>query len=141
MKRMPVVPLTCNIVLLVISLFYGCASVKQEAPAVDVDQFIGKWVNIDANTRGITRVEIRAEANKTFVHMWGACTPKECDWGEMQAGPAANGLKVKWVLSWAVEQQELAILPDGKLKVDGQVHYTDNSGRKDRNYTEMFGKK
>ncbi len=138
MKRNPVVLSSCLAVIFVISLLCGCASMKTEAPAVPVEQFIGKWANVDANTRGITRVEIRGEANKAYVHMWGACTPTECDWGEIQSAPTANGLKVKWVLAWVIEQQMLTILPDGKLQVDGQVHYTDNSGRKDRTYTEMF---
>ena len=103
--------------------------------------FIGHWVNGDPNTDGITRIEIRSEANTIYLHMWGACTPTDCDWGEATTDIAdANDgvLSVTWTPYFKIETQQLSVLSDGRLRVVGHAHYIDNSGRIDRDYTEYF---
>ena len=107
-----------------------------------VRQLLSPWnvlfTSCDQADVTIAYNEIRSESNKVYVHMWGACQPIDCDWGEISADMTPKSLKVKWVLSWVVEQQEVSILEDGNLRVVGHVHYTDQSGRKDRDYTENF---
>ncbi len=59
---------------------------------------VGQWVNADANTRSLTRVEIRFVCQDQvlngqpyppgppfYVHVWGKCHPTDCDWGEVGA--------------------------------------------------------
>ena len=41
----------------------------------------GKWVNIDANTNSITRLEVTEGADGWAIHAWGKCGPPDCDWG------------------------------------------------------------
>jgi hypothetical protein len=106
-----------------------------------VAQFAGHWENENPNTGGITRVEIRSDASTIFVHMWGKCYPTDCDWGEETTGisDANDGvLSIMWTFSFKVETQQLTVLLDGRLMVTGHVHYTDDSGRPDRDYTEYF---
>jgi len=109
--------------------------------APGASQFIGHWENEDPNTGGITRVEIRSDVSTIFVHMWGKCHPTDCDWGEETTAisDANDGvLSITWTFSFAVNTQQLTVLSDGRLRVTGHVHFTDNSGRLDYDYTHYF---
>jgi len=47
------------------------------------DKFVGLWLNNDAKTRGITKLQI-SENNEGFIaQAWGRCHPKDCDWGKV----------------------------------------------------------
>jgi hypothetical protein len=107
------------------------------------DPFLGSWTNSNPNTNDITRAALRTDPATLYVHMWGKCSPTDCDWGETSAPLAsANGgtLSLRWVFSFKVETQTLTLLPDGRLHVQGLAHYTDNSGRVDRSYTDDFAR-
>ena len=108
------------------------------------EAFLGRWSNVDAATRGITRVEITRSGLNLVVHMWGKCTPTDCDWGTVTT-PVTDAtdkvLKIKWVMSFKTDTQKLTLLPDGRLRVDSFTHYTDNSGRADRSDTYFFQKR
>jgi hypothetical protein len=106
-----------------------------------ISLFLGSWTNENPDTGGVTRVEIRTESNTVYVHMWGKCHPTDCDWGETTTdiSDANDGiLSLTWVFYFKVETQQLSVLPDGRLQVTGHVHYTDDSGRQDRDYTEYY---
>lgn len=45
------------------------------------NDFIGNWFNVDAETNGITRVEIRQRPTGLEIHPFGRCHPTDCDWG------------------------------------------------------------
>lgn len=58
----------------------------------------GHWVNTDAATRSITRINLRFVCQDQvlngqlyppgppwYVHLWGKCHPSDCDWGEVGA--------------------------------------------------------
>jgi len=58
----------------------------------------GSWVNTDANTRSLTRIELRFNCQDVIlngqpfppgppwrVHVFGACSPNDCDWSEVEA--------------------------------------------------------
>lgn len=45
------------------------------------EDFVGNWFNVDAETDGITRIEIRQRPNGLEIHPFGRCQPTECDWG------------------------------------------------------------
>jgi hypothetical protein len=51
----------------------------------NLNQFAGRWKNIDSNTRGITTLTISVRGTAVMVHAWGSCTPKDCDWGTVKA--------------------------------------------------------
>jgi hypothetical protein len=56
------------------------------APAMAaVADFEGAWKNADPTTRGISQVTIRTEGQEVFVHAFGKCHPRDCDWGEADA--------------------------------------------------------
>ena len=64
----------------------------------------GNWVNSDPNTRSLTRAELRFTCQDQIlngqpyppgppwhVHLWGACHPTDCDWGEVGADNVTIG--------------------------------------------------
>lgn len=50
-----------------------------------LNDFAGTWKNVDANTRGITTLEINVSGTAVKVRAWGSCTPQDCDWGTVRA--------------------------------------------------------
>lgn len=76
-----------------------CFLSVQEADALCAAQpEDGNWVNYDPNTRSLTRAELRFTCQDQIlngqlyppgppwhVHLWGACHPNDCDWGEVGA--------------------------------------------------------
>ncbi len=135
--------LSLTVAGLVIFLFSGCAGTTAspaQANLSKVPAFIGEWCNKDFKTAGITRVHIRQVGNELKAHMWGRCSPKECDWGEAMATVRENGewLSIIWDQGFVVREQKLQLQPDGTLSVASHSHYKDNSGRADRDSTEQF---
>lgn len=65
----------------------------------------GQWSNIDSDTRGITRVDIRFICQDQilngvpccptgppyYIHLYGKCHPNDCDWGEVGAQRTSGG--------------------------------------------------
>src|SRR5450759_3226834 len=49
------------------------------------DPLAGSWVNEDPNTGGVTQVSVMRDGARTLAHVWGSCTPTDCDWGEAEA--------------------------------------------------------
>ncbi|HKN20661.1 MAG TPA: hypothetical protein VJX73_04550 [Terracidiphilus sp.] len=97
--------------------------------------FNGNWVNADAKTRNLARIEIEG----MNVHPFGACSPTPCDWGVLvargetkQDGTVRRSVLVA-VHTTKAEQNTLTIQleQDGRLSVNVLTHFTDNSGRKD----------
>lgn len=41
----------------------------------------GEWVNVDPNTRGITRLMITRSNSRWSIAAWGKCHPRDCVWG------------------------------------------------------------
>ncbi len=120
--------------------FFGInlnAATVSEDPTI----FVGRWANEDLATRGITRVEIRQEVGDIAVHMWGSCSPRECDWGEetgffLKDRPGV--LTVIWNPEFKVSIQEFRILSDGRLEVVEHTHFIDDSSRPDQDNHYYF---
>jgi hypothetical protein len=58
--------------------------------------FSGSWHNEDRHTRGLTHLDIYNRGDQIFVHAWGKCHPRDCDWGQSRAARSANKLIVRW---------------------------------------------
>ncbi len=142
MKSLKLLSLVVGLALVAL-LLVGCAVPTATPPPV-ASRFVGSWTNEDTATPGITRVGIRVSAGTIFVHMWGKCEPRDCDWGEATTpvSDADDGtISLTWNPGFQTDSQQLTVLSDGRLQVTGYVHYTDNSGRADRGYTVYFRKR
>ena len=79
----------------------------------------GHWTNIDPGTRGITRIDVGFSCNDQVLcgvdsngnvtcstpgppyklHLWGKCSPSDCDWGAVDGNDRWVG-STKWVYSF-----------------------------------------
>jgi len=103
----------------------------------------GVWVNQDEETRSITKCEIRYEEDRFYIHLWGACHPQDCDWGE-NATDELDGETQELTLNWDqgfVERTQTLVIKDGKLVLTTNSHYKDDSGRPDSSEVDIFIKK
>jgi hypothetical protein len=64
----------------------------------------GEWVNYNSNTRSITKINVRFQCQDQilngqpyppgfpyYLHLFGACHPTDCDWGEVGARRNSSG--------------------------------------------------
>jgi Protein of unknown function (DUF3592) len=109
-----------------------------------VGKFAGVWVNEDAQTSGITRVEIRQRWPGSEMKVWGKCQTTDCDWGlphSYNLSAVARGeMKLGWKPGFAVITQELKLLPDGRLEVVSHRFFPAGSGRRPYDSKEIFRK-
>jgi len=67
-------------------------------------QEVGSWVNADPNTRSLTRADLRLTCQDQVLngepyppgppwhmHLWGKCSPTDCDWSEIGADSVTIG--------------------------------------------------
>jgi hypothetical protein len=124
----------------------GMATITASA---SLNQFSGRWTNTDANTPGITTLEIGVSGNSVTIHAWGKCTPQDCDWG--QVGAFAYGPNVSSNLAGTAEavtaifqtsfSQTMLVLRagrSGQLVGETFTRFTDNSGRSNYHNSYTF---
>lgn len=83
----------------------------------------GKWYNIDANTNGVTRMEIDFDATDGILG-WGRCHPTECVWAEypgywvdVDTGGLLNGfIDITWHVINPPTPSRLVVMADGRLE-------------------------
>lgn len=111
----------------------------------NLNRFAGKWENIDAKTRGLTRLEISIVGTKVKVHAYGDCEPSDCDLGEVEGiayapsvdsnlAETAKAITVKY----AGGEMIMVIRPieSNRLQAETFTRFTDKSSRAD--YTAIY---
>ena len=85
----------------------------------------GKWKNSNPQTRGIPRLELRQTGNVVLVHAWGACSPRDCDWGTERGAITRGSGVVAWDQGFVL--RKMTITPDaGRLHVVVDSVYRDS---------------
>lgn len=107
--------------------------------------FSGKWVNVDPNTRGITKLDIQISGNSATVQAWGKASPADIDWGRINAvpfapnvstSPAATTRTLMAIYDTNFCKRYLIIHSGGsRISVEVYTVFTDNSNRS--NYLEV----
>ena len=59
-------------------------------------KFIGKWRNENPNTKNLTKIVIYKKDGDIYIHAWGKCHPKDCDWNSVKATLIGRDLKMVW---------------------------------------------
>jgi hypothetical protein len=114
-----------------------------------LNQFAGTWSNIDPTTRGLTRLEITLNGNKVFVHAYGSCHPRDCDWGEAEAIPyapnvgsilaeTAQALTITYNRDHADQIMIIRRVEGERLQVELFTHFKDGSRRSDYTTVDTF---
>ena len=80
-------------------------------------QYSGNWVNDDANTNGITKLEITNNGPTISVHGHGKCTPTDCDWGTRSGTFTNEPFKILFDFGGGLTHQLTLTKEGAKLKV------------------------
>ena len=109
-------------------------------PFAQVD-LTGSWINENSQTGGVTQVTLRRDGGRMLAHVWGACHPIDCDWGETDA-ELWNGISMAiWKHGFSTTRMQFIPQPDGRMLVVYRSEYHDQSGRKDLGHAEFFALK
>jgi hypothetical protein len=129
MKKFALVP----VLLLFASAAYG------QSASLD-----GTWVNVDPNTGGITRVVIEHTGATDRVHVWGSCSPEDCDWGPTALhrlrGVTSETLSYGYATyepGWSTKHLAFE-RRDDELLVTAFTFFKDESGRPDYRSQSTF---
>ncbi|NER17928.1 hypothetical protein [Spongiivirga citrea] len=57
-----------------------------------LNNFNGTWKNVNARTRGITKVIISGNGASPYLQIFGSCSPKDCDWGRKKSTAYSNSV-------------------------------------------------
>lgn len=106
--------------------------------AASLTEFSGLWRNVDSATRDLTRISVRQSDNAFFVHVFGSCSPTDCDWGETSLSVAAEDTAERRVAT-AFYDQGFAEVRLTMVSAPGSnvveyttfTHFKDGSGRRD----------
>jgi hypothetical protein len=113
------------------------------ASAAGLADLVGNWTNVDAGTRGVTRLVIGAST----IRAWGQCHPTDCDWGSVPAyayasdvgdtlRSEAKSMTAVFVKSFSVSTVVVKPVGVGLLSADIFTRFTDGSGR--TNYEQIY---
>jgi hypothetical protein len=97
-----------------------------------VDDFVGNWVNVDLDTRGMTRLVIEGIDGKTVTfHGYGQCLPTDCDWGVVRVPFTPPTLVGTYEFSY--KQTRITVWRSGdNLLAEVFDDYAEADGRSDR---------
>ena len=56
---------------------------------------LGRWINTDQATSGITQLEITQTSQDIYIQAWGKCHPNDCDWGKVRAKNYGKDIQAK----------------------------------------------
>ncbi len=117
-----------------------------------LSDFNGSWQNVNANTSGITRLQIAVGRTGLTIHAWGQCHPRDCDWGSVPghayAATVSQSLPASARAASAVfasnfSQTTLLLHPErgNRLRAEVYTRFTDRSGRSNYTFTEHFARR
>jgi hypothetical protein len=134
----------CFVVLLV-SLLIGCDGGVEPPVDMNVERFIGTWLNVDQNTEHITKIYIDEINGYLSIEEWGKCYPDDCAWEKklVKKDDAIDAiLNVSWLYASEKVLQEIVLLDDpyGRLKVTTAYSYPSGYGWPDWSMIDNFFK-
>lgn len=121
------------------------------SPSANINQFAGKWVNTDPNTRGLSSLQIDVRGRRLRIQAWGKCHPSDCAWGQaigtahspsVQANQLDTVEAVTTLYITSFSQTILVIRPieGDQLRVESFTKFTDESSRADYTQVETFSR-
>jgi hypothetical protein len=111
-------------------------AINAPAFAGSASTMVGTWVNVDRNTRGITKVIITESGNQYEIQAFGSCSPTDCDWGKSALTTYGENVQDATHKAGTTQfnpgfaQTLLTVKQAGnQINLDGFTRFTDNSGR------------
>ncbi|MBN2534583.1 MAG: hypothetical protein JXB88_16990 [Spirochaetales bacterium] len=113
--------------------------------------FYGDWVNVDPDTRGITRFGIVPSGSPgiAVVHAFGSCSPTDCDWGQEKlilygASVVDKNYQFATAIYYKGYAQTIITMEyrdDGRIFLDYYTQFLDDSGRENYHAYDIYKKK
>ncbi len=146
------------------SILVAAAAIAPTAPAralcaaPENEAILGMWRNVNANTRGITQLEIDyvcddvrlcpegGECSQVgagyVVRAWGACSPTDCEWGATEADYRDSTAHLTAVFDpgFAEKILSIRITEDGQLAATNATLYASGDDRDSYSATYFFEK-
>jgi len=130
-------------------LIFGTITLFATTAFPQLNQFIGSFKNTNPATSGMTRIDISRNGSNTRVHVWGKCSPSDCDWGVedgfaygdgVGSNPvgAARSLSAIYHKNFAETILVIRPMAGNRLQVESFTRFTDNSGRSAYGTRETF---
>jgi hypothetical protein len=111
-------------------------AISAPAFAGSASTMVGTWVNVDRNTRGITKVIITESGNQYEIQTFGSCSPTDCDWGKSALTTYGDNVSDATHKAGTAQynpgfaQTLLTVKQSGnQITLDGFTRFTDNSAR------------
>jgi hypothetical protein len=100
--------------------------------AAPVAALLGTWTNIQDHPNGITHVIFTTTPSGIAVHVFGACTPTDCDWGSVTIEGQTLPARAVYRFSFATKSLSISMHPQFPhlLQIVSGSQFTDNSGHK-----------
>jgi hypothetical protein len=117
----------------------------------------GRYVNVDRNSRTITSLDLRFVCGSVVrdiggglsqvvhgadphwtVRLWGACSPRDCDWGATRGTESAGRRAVGARYDQGFARRSVTVAPDGAGFVRVTVRSTYTDGRTARSWVERM---
>ena len=119
--------------------------------SADINQFAGKWKNVDPQTGGITNINIDVSGSHIRIQAWGKCHPSDCAWGSaagtayapnVQSSLVETADTISTIYLTSFSQMLLIIRPaeQSQIKIELLTKYTDQSGRANTRHLETFSR-
>ena len=107
------------------------------------NNFLGKWFNVDPETRDITTIIVKKKNDSWTIQAWGKCHPKDCDWGVVPLNMIGDSTTDKtfdcafaeWKFDFSTKYLKMRMQGD-QLVVEKITVFKDNSNRS--NYRSLF---
>jgi hypothetical protein len=111
--------------------------------------YLGDWRNPDTRTLNVTRASLQSQGPSLQLHVWGKCTPTDCDWGTTGATAYAGGVaspegtdvrSVEAIYKNSFDEVTVVLKLTDKstMNVETRTHFTDNSQRSDYQSTDTL---
>ena len=106
-----------------IFFIFFCIAMTNESSARN--GLAGEWINIDPNTKSITKIIIKGLNGRLMAHTFGKCSPGDCDWGIAPVTKRRGSFIASYQQNFAIKK--LIITPSSMrtLRVRLSVKYKD----------------
>lgn len=137
-------PISAILALTVLLLVSPVASAQ-------INQFAGKWKNVDPNTGGLTTLNIEVKGTRVRIQTWGKCHPSDCAWGfaegtayapsvSSRLSETAQTVSTIYLTSFSQILLIIRSAEEGQIEVETLTKFTDQSGRANTRRVERLSR-
>ena len=120
----------------------GPVTFTATVPGVALNTIAGAWQNENAQTAGVTHLNISVDGPAVSVQAFGSCSPTDCDWGFTTADASTfastQQIGAFWDQGFATRTMTILALSATRLQVTTVNHFVPPDPRTDYTLVEFF---